>query len=63
MNIPKETTQCRGEKNQNIYVCFMIEEEIAVVLWVGETTALSRGLPGRSEGAEEASNWMQGKRF
>lgn len=41
----------------------MIEEEIALVFWVGETTTISIGLLGRSEGArEEASYWMQGKR-
>lgn len=40
----------------------MIEESIAVVLWVGETTAILIGLPGRAEGAEGSSYWMQGMR-
>lgn len=41
----------------------MIEENIAMVLWVGETTAISIGRSERSEGTEGARYWMQGKRL
>jgi hypothetical protein len=39
----------------------MIEEEIALVFWVGETTTISIGLLGRSEGAEGGSKLLDAR--